>query len=202
MVFQFTLYPFSLMPWRRTAVLNSFVKMQNIRYIHICSPIFCWDMDTQTGHPTVFRLHSISICSVVFLAQVCQGWSWIGFLLMQLLDQLRAEILQDQFLVKDLLSPIIPFHYSFHVPLALMSTKCIAKHPKYLKFTFCTINGEVYNHIVLQICVQHQEEKNYINGLISKLFLCNFDVQSVSLCGIHQQEGKLASFASSEINEI
>ena len=34
----------------------------------------------------------------------------------------------------------------------------------------------IYCHNVLQICVQHPKERNYNNGLISKLFLCNFDV--------------------------
>lgn len=65
MVFQFTLYPFPLMPWRRTAVLIPFVKMLNIKYripvvgiwIHrhflpfatclLCSgvPMLVWDLD-------------------------------------------------------------------------------------------------------------------------------------------------------------
>lgn len=53
----------SPMPWRRTSVLNPFVKMLNIKYIHIC-----WDMDIYTCLLAVVRLHSLAICKVVFLA--------------------------------------------------------------------------------------------------------------------------------------
>lgn len=34
-VFQFTLYPFSPVPWRSTAVLMPFVEMLNLKHIHI-----------------------------------------------------------------------------------------------------------------------------------------------------------------------
>lgn len=77
-----------------------------------------------------------------------------------------------------------------HVTLASISPKSNAKrlHLDVCRMLmknrlFCTIkNVQMYHHNVF---IQHQKENHYINGLISKLFLGNFDVQSDSLCGIH-----------------
>lgn len=150
----------------------------------------------QTCLLTVVRLHSLAIYKVVFLAKVCPGWFWM-FVLVQLHYQLRAAILQGLVSYK---SFIVPYNAIFTVVSCdtrshvygvyckmrpNIWTSLLFRHEKDEKFSWMIQNGQIYNHNVLQICVQYQKENNYINGLISQLFLCNFDVQSVSLCGIH-----------------
>lgn len=95
MVFQFTLYPFSLMPWRRTAVMNPFVKMLNINYIHICSHICCWEMEAQTLCSDYTVLPFAKLSFLLRCVEAGFGFASVVFVHVQLLYQLRAVILQD-----------------------------------------------------------------------------------------------------------
>lgn len=72
MVFQFTLYSFSPMSLRRTAVLNAFVKMLIMKYTHICSYFLSVVGIGIRAHPHVSRLSdsTLNIRELVRLAEV------------------------------------------------------------------------------------------------------------------------------------
>jgi len=88
LLFQFTLYPFIVMPRRRTGALKPFVNMQNVKCVHICSCICRLDMDTRL--PTIVILHSLSSAKWSFLLWCVESfffssantspdtWTWVS----------------------------------------------------------------------------------------------------------------------------
>lgn len=95
-VFQFTFYPFFfLMPWRSTAVLMPFVKILNTKCTHICrAPVVGqWIHKDFIQITQSCRLQSCLSCLGV--SPRVFGFTWVVFVLVQLLYQLWAVIFKD-----------------------------------------------------------------------------------------------------------
>lgn len=198
MVFQFTLYAFPIMPRRRTAALEPFVKVLNLKkqktkkknhpYLQSYLLSGCGNIKLQSDYT------GLPFAKLSFLLRCVKAGFWICTgCVVQLLYQLQAVIFEDQSLVKALFSPVRTFSLQFSCDSGSHVDKMSCRMPIWTSLVFDT---KKFAKLAAAMCPKFvsgtSERRIILMASFQSLSLCNFDVQSVSLCRIHQREGALA----------